>query len=115
MTKLLTWKYAAKVSVLLGVVVLICVFTGINTVSEVFKQETVEDDASNIQHLQPATTTLGSKPGDKYSGNDRPYRANKWRRESTHKRSMEPQELMIDNRNRSQIDHEKREKVKEVI
>lgn len=118
MKNVLRWKNAVKVAVLLGVVIFVClitVFTGIDTTSKVYKPDVVKDDDAIHQHLQPTAAKidysvlpLRSRHDENYAG-DRPNRANKWRRESS-----EPQKLIIDTGNGSRIDHEKREKVKEV-
>lgn len=116
------WKNATKVAVLLGVLVFICVvtvFSGIDTASEVYKQDVVEDDDAIHEHLQPASIDysvlpLPSRHDENYTGKYRPHRENKRRRDISQNKSMESQKLLIDNGNCSRIDHEKRETVKEV-
>lgn len=117
-------KKGAKVAVLLVGFVLffvVTVFTGIDTANELYKPDVVEKHAAIHPHLQPAAALIDysvlpspSIYDENYAGNDRPHRSNKWRRDSSQIRSMELDKLMIDNGNGSQIDHEKREQVKEV-
>lgn len=116
MTNVLKWKNVAQVAVLFGIFVFICgvtVFAGIDTASEVYKPDVVEDDTAIYQHLQPAMS-IDYRDDENLAGNDRPHRANKWRRDSSRGISMDHLKLIIDNGNDNQIDHEKREKVKEV-
>lgn len=111
MTNVLRRKNVAKVAVLLGGIMFICVvvlFSGIDnatSVNEVYKQDVVEDDDVDGVPFKPV-----SRHGENYLQ----HYENKRRRDISQGKSMVPQKLIIGNGNGSRIDHEKREAVKEV-